>query len=360
MTSIGTPARRTDATHIPGARRPRVHRLVTLGVGVVLAAVLGWVGHATAADPAPPSVSAVTLPRDHGAHAGFQVEWWYTAGSLADASGRPYFWFATVWSTGQGMIARVNVVDLRQDRIVLARQYAVATPPADGQTAMSVETFGLRWLSGGALGRWSVDATAAGDRLQLSLRPTQAYVLHGTRGIIQQGSGGPSAYYSAPRLQARGVLQLGTRRLAVHGEGWLDHQWGNFAGDPGALRWNWFACQLRDGRDLMLYQFLDRDNRPSGTVAGTLADGSGKVTHLRSFSATGLSPFVHPSGAQGSYPQRWRIHVPSENLALTLRSRARHQFIANQLLPSFWEGAETITSGPPGTCIVESSHQVGG
>ena len=206
----------------PERRRPRVGRLVTLGV--VLVAALGCVARATAA-PVSPRVRAVALPRDHGAHAGFQVEWWYTAGTVADSSGHPYFWFATVWATGQGMTARVNVVDLRRDRIVLARQYLSATPAAGGQRSMRFGTFSLGWRPGGALGRWSADATTPGGRLVLSLRPGQAYVLHGVHGIIQQGSGGPSAYYSEPRLAARGVLELGRRRIAVHGEGWLDHQW---------------------------------------------------------------------------------------------------------------------------------------
>ena len=66
---------------------------------------------------------------------------------------------------------------------------------------------------------------------------------------------------------------------------------------------------------------------------------------------------VRPSGARTSYPLRWRVHIPALKLALTLRSRARHQYIANQLLPSFWEGAAAITNGPAGDCIVESSRQ---
>lgn len=203
-------------------RQPRVYRLVALGV--VLAAALGGVARA-AAGPVVPRVRAVALPRDHGAHTGFQLEWWYTAGTFADSADHPYFWFATVWATGQGMTARVNVVDLRRERIVLARQYLSPTPPAGGQRSMRFGTFSLGWLPRGALGRWSVDATTPGGRLVLSLRPGQPYVLHGAHGIIQQGSGGPSAYYSEPRLAARGVLELGNRRIAVHGEGWLDHQW---------------------------------------------------------------------------------------------------------------------------------------
>jgi predicted secreted hydrolase len=329
-----------------------------LAVSLALVAALGCLCRAADARPVLPPIRAVALPRDHGAHAGFQSEWWYTAGTLADSAGHPYFWFATVWASGLGMIARVNVVDLREDRIVLAREYFSLTPPAQGQMSMRVGAFSLGWRRGGALGRWSVDATTTAGRVALRLVPGEPYVLHGRHGIIQQGSGGLSAYYSEPRLEARGVLELSRRRDVVHGEGWFDHQWGNFLNDPGALRWNWFACQLRDGRSLMLYQFLDQHDRPSGTVAGTLADRRGRVKHMRRFSATGLGPFVRPSGARVRYPLHWRLQVPELKLTLGLRSRARHQYILNRLIPSFWEGAATITSGPPGSCIVESSRQV--
>jgi CrtC N-terminal lipocalin domain len=112
---------------------------------------------------------------------------------------------------------------------------------------------------------WSLTAPAAGDlsslpppapppqgALQLRLVPEQPYVPHGTLGIIRQGPA-PSAYYSAPRLAVSGTLVAGGRRLAVQGQGWFDHQWGNFATDQSSLHWNWFACQLDDGRNLMLY-----------------------------------------------------------------------------------------------------------
>ena len=335
--------------------RTRLCRLVLVAD---LAAMAGCGYSAAAAAPSLPRVTPVVLPRDHGAHAGFQSEWWYTVGTVADAAGHQYFWFATVWAAKVGLIARLNVVDLRQDRIVLAEPYLSLTPPVQGQTSMHVGAFSLEWRRGGALGRWSVAATTAAGRLALTLAPVQPYVLHGEQGIIQQGPGGLSAYYSEPRLAARGVLELGRRSIAVHGQGWLDHQWGNFLADPGALRWNWFACQLRDGRSLMLYQFLDQHDRPSGIVAGTLAFRSGRVEHLRRFTATGSGPFVRPSGARAGYPLRWRLDVPALKLTMTLRSRARHQYIVNQFIPSFWEGAAAITSGPPGNCIVESSREV--
>jgi predicted secreted hydrolase len=304
-----------------------------------------------------PAVHPVHLPRDHGAHPGFEVEWWYTAGTVADHRGRRYFWFATVWSTGMGQIARVNVVDLRADRIVLSREYLSGTPLTSGQTRMSVGGFQLGWRPTGKWGRWSIDAPSTGGTLKLDLVPRIGYVLNGHHGIIQQGPGGPSAYYSEPRIAARGVLDLHGRRIAVSGEGWLDHQWGNFIADVGSLRWNWFACQFSDGRDLMLYQFLNAADRPSGVQAGTLVDPPHTVRHLDHFTIRPLRPDIRPAGAVTSYPLRWRLAVRSAGIGITLRALARHQFIVNTMVPSFWEGAATITRGSPGRCIVESSRQ---
>jgi predicted secreted hydrolase len=144
----------------------------------------------------------------------------------------------------------------------------------------------------------------------------------------------------------------------VHGLGWLDHQWGNFATDPGALRWNWFACQLRDGRDLMLYEFLDASGRPTRYRAASFVSRTGRVSHPVRFTVSERGPFVRPMGAATTYPLGWRLEVPGAGLRLTIRARARHQYIHNTLVPSFWEGAAEVIAGPAGGCIVESSREV--
>jgi len=102
---------------------------------VAYASALVCVSGAAAAAPSPPRVRAVSLPRDHGAHAGFETEWWYTAGTLTGARGRSYFWFATAWAAPEGLVARVNVVALRRDRIGLADPYLPARAPAQGPAA---------------------------------------------------------------------------------------------------------------------------------------------------------------------------------------------------------------------------------
>jgi predicted secreted hydrolase len=147
------------------------------------------------------------------------------------------------------------------------------------------------------------------------------------------------------------------RRLAVRGQGWLDHQWGNFATDQSSLHWNWFACQLTDGRALMLYQFLTASGAPTGTQSGTLVARDGRGLHLHRFTITARGPALRPAGAQATYPQAWTLSIPAGRLKLSLRSLAANQFISMQFVPSFWEGAAAITHGPSGSCVVESTRE---
>ena len=307
----------------------------------------------------PPTVQPVTLPADQGAHPGFGIEWWYTTGTLTGANHRPYFWFATIWSAMGGLVARVNVVDLRANRVVLSDSYLSTTAPTPGQTQLAVGAFTLGLQPGGTLGRWDVDAsTPAGDGLKLDLIPRQPAMLHGHDGIIQQGTGGPAGYYSLPRLATRGTLTLNGKAIGVSGLGWFDHQWGNFETNAGALKWNWFACQYKNGTDLMLYQFLNQANRPSGLQSGTILTNGGGVKQLTRFTITPVGPSIRPAGAKASYPLAWQLRVPADKVDITIRARARNQFITNQFVPSFWEAASEITSGATGTCTVESSREL--
>src|SRR5881227_2339563 len=97
-------------------------RVMTLGIAAVVACA------ACVAVASAGTLQPVQLPRDHGAHAGFSVEWWYTTGHARAVNGRRYFWFATIWAAPQGAVGRVNVVDLGRDKVVLAKQWIRTAP----------------------------------------------------------------------------------------------------------------------------------------------------------------------------------------------------------------------------------------
>ena len=324
---------------------------------VLLAALMlgsaGW-------GAAPPKLAPVVLPRDHGAHPGFQVELWYTAGTIAGKRGDDFFWFATVWSSMDALVARVNVVDLQANRVVLSKEYTKLAALGGQQRQMTVGGFSLGWRPAGAWGRWSVAAAVGGQGLlRLTLTPVQPYLLNGQEGIIPQGKGALSDYYSNPRLAARGTLVVDGRSTPFTGQGWFDHQWGNFVSNPDSSHWNWFACQFTNRSDLMLYQFITPSGEPTGVRSASFVSPAGRVTHPGQFTVTPLAPMIRPADATGIYPLRWHLVVSSAGVDVTLQARARNQFIANELVPGFWEGAAAIESGTPGSCIVESTREAG-
>ena len=97
--------------------------------------------------------------------------------------------------------------------------------------------------------------------------------------------------------------------------------------------------------------------QPTGVQSASFVSPAGKVAHPQQFTVTPLAPTIRPAGATGTYPLAWHLVVTSAHVDVTLTARARNQFIANQFIPGFWEGAAAITSGAPGSCIVESTRE---
>jgi predicted secreted hydrolase len=335
-------------------RRPLLLALVAVTAALATAAPASAV--------APPTVQPVQLPRDHVAHPGFGMEWWYSAGRVKDDAGHSYSYFATIWSTPRYVLAHVNLIDLKTGTTVVSQDQIGSALPRVAADPLTVAAGGIsyRWRRSGALGRFVVRAQTRTGSLRLSLRPQRAYTLHGTRGVIQQGDGGPSAYYSATRLAVRATWVDGATTTPLAGEGWFDHQWGNFASTPAAMRWDWFACRLSDGRDLMLYRFLTTQNQPlTARFVGTLVGRTGKVRHLKSFRVDELAPIVARPDLGANYPLGWRLRVPQVGLDLTLETLSTNQFIKIIGAGTIWEGAAKTIRGPAGLCYVEDSRTLG-
>ena len=79
-------------------------------------------------------------------------------------------------------------------------------------------------------------------------------------------------------MTATGTVTLGDRTLAVTGDAWFDHQWGDFI-SVGGGGWDWFAVNLDDGTDVTLSLVRAAD----GTyplVYGTVVAPDGTTRHL--------------------------------------------------------------------------------
>jgi predicted secreted hydrolase len=294
----------------------------------------------------------VTFPRDHYGHeAG--IEWWYVTGYVRGRDGARYSVFMTVFKRAGFVLPASQVIDL-DTGAVIGHTETVARQPV-GPSSLDVRTPGAQLRYAQRTNTWTFAARQGGYALSLTATPTKPYALHGGSGYIRQSAAGPSGYYSATRMTATGTITAGGKIIPFTGEAWLDHQWGDFANDPRALRWDWFSCRFDDHTELMLYRFL----RPDGTPLQAYGTGTYVLRRgtSRTESAFSVSPRSRALDAAGrSWPLDWRLRVPAEQLDVDLRSIVPDQLVRGTVLPTFYEGAATATGSKTGICFVEQSY----
>ncbi|MDX1625159.1 MAG: lipocalin-like domain-containing protein [Wenzhouxiangellaceae bacterium] len=295
----------------------------------------------------------LSFPRDHAAHPGFRSEWWYFTGNLFDAQGRRYglqftlFRFGlpedalpegTDFSADAAWMAHLAVTDVETGRFLHRERFARGALDLAGATE---QRWWLRdWSARRTGGGWRLAAEADTFGVDLDLRAVKPVVLPGERGYSRKGPepGNASRYYQIPRLEASGRLRLpGRETVEVSGLAWLDREWGSSQLGPGIAGWDWFALQLDDGRDLMLYRLRTDDGEASRFSSGTLteADGSFRTLGAQSFSLTPMRRWTDGLGVE--WPVEWRVRVPEAGLDLKVRPVMDDQRWDASVI--YWEGA---------------------
>src|SRR5690606_14651842 len=89
-----------------------------------------------------------------------------------------------------------------------------------------------------------------------------------------------SYYYSLTRLAATGRVSVDGNTRQVEGLAWLDREWSTSALSPNIEGWDWFALQLSNGEDLMLYRLRGSDGSTSPFSGGSLVAADGTRTPL--------------------------------------------------------------------------------
>ncbi|MDP8903926.1 MAG: carotenoid 1,2-hydratase, partial [Chloroflexota bacterium] len=207
------------------------------------------------------------------------------------------------------------------------------------------------WRMSGRLGRDELTAATAEFGLSLTLTDTRPEVVrHDGDGWLDLGPAGSSYYYSRPRMDAAGTVQLGGEELRVAGTSWFDHQWGDFIA-VGAGGWDWFAVNLDDGTDVMLALVRWTD----GTyplVFGTLVEGSGEVVHLDrdDFTVAVTAEWTSPHTAI-TYPAGWRIELPDHDLLIELAPTVGAQELDTRATSGaiYWEGSQQVAATRAGS-----------
>jgi len=297
----------------------------------------------------------ITLPHDDGPHDA-PIEWWYYTGHLFTKRGDRYGFELVVFKGEQddrtGLAAHFAIVDNATGTFRYDQRIALAPDSANDERETGFDLGLIDWQLRGIGGHDHVTAAMNRYAIDLDLVSNKPPVLHDGDGFIDYGGGEGSYYYSRTRMEVTGLISIDGEDMAVSGEAWFDHQWGNFT---TYMRggWDWYAFQLDDQAELMLYINRGVEGR-APAIDGTYVASDGSVTLLdqADFSVTPIDEWTS-SESGVTYPSGWHIEIPKANLVLTVTPSIKSAELDTSATTgvTYWEGEVTVAGEAGGSGV---------
>jgi predicted secreted hydrolase len=335
------------------------------------------------------------FPKDHGLHAQYATEWWYTTGhlwthhpkttqkhpqptpspqerfgyELTFFKATPSFpqkqngfsdFLQSPWGFAPTYTAHFALTQPAHSspskRFVVFEQVARSGTQEAGASPTGLKLWHRQWtLQAKAPHIWHLRTgdpqTGIPPVLNLTLTLQQPPTLQGdATGYSQKTSctGCGSLYYSVAHIHTQGTittLEKGRRiTREVTGVSWFDHEIMQTYQYPQLIGWDWFAIQIpatrtTPRRALMLYQLRRQADKthpytiePYSYAALILENGQ-KIT-----AKLGKQVFLKPlrywqsPATKGRYPVSWDITWPAQKLKLQVNTRLDNQEIITHLL----------------------------
>ncbi len=184
-------------------------------------------------------------------------------------------------------------------------------------------------------------------RLNICLTANKSPLVHGDKGLIHVGNGGDSFYYSLTNLALSGTFTCDGITETIQGVAWIDRQWGSWD-TKGYDGWEWFALQLNDNTEIMLYLFFDflREKRITPALDIMFSDGTSvnlndsKMFTLKKLDYwevknPGFIGCLQTIFAKSYFSSGWRLTIPRYDIDLTIIPIIKNQRIDQ----SSWEGS---------------------
>jgi predicted secreted hydrolase len=289
-------------------------------------------------------VEPVQFPEDEAPH-DMLTEWWYYTGHLFTEDGTRYGFEYVIFQANRGAFppyfaSHFAITNSAEDEFVYAEKFG-ADAIRETEAGFAFDLDG--WTMRGALGEDHLAAATDGYAIDLTLTATKPPVLHDEIGYVDFGPSGGSYYYSRTRIDVTGSLTVDGEPLAVAGEAWFDHQWGDFI-TVGAGGWDWFSVQMGDGNDLTISLVRDLDGSLV-TAYGTLVRPDGEAVHLTPGQFVVRTTETWTSSRTGAtWPAGWTIEIPEEDWSLTVTPSMADQELDTRASTDviYWEGEVLI------------------
>ena len=322
----------------------------------------------------------LVLPKDHGSHPDYQLEWWYLTFVLGDDENNEYglqftlFRFATAketqdtssWSTPQQWMGHASLHS--KDEHFFEERLAAG---GVGNAFVKPAPFGAviddwSWQSKSdspfpATLQFSINNDVD---IALSLTPNGPFVKQGDKGYSKKTEDARlrSYYYSQPFIDASGTLDINDTMLNVKGLGWYDHEWTSHLANSNAMGWDWFSLHLDDGSKLMAFRMhatgagtkgtKNRGSEIYTTASYITASGDKETLALNEISIVPLdNEQITTLNTERDVPTTWQITIPSKDVDITVSPFKSGQW--NSSVFAYYEGRVNVTGTHKGAGFME-------
>lgn len=307
------------------------------------------------------------LPRAHGAHPAYAIEWWYWVGHLHTLDQKRSFGFqGTVFRSAgapdqavqtdeeyfgleQLYLVHVGLSDFANDRYLHSeRAYRSGWQVHCSEAQLDIKVGAITAQQLAEDGSFELELCYPNQmRLHLYCQPVKPLINFGERGLSRKGrdAASVSLYWTYSRLKISGTWFDGQQSHALEGLAWMDHEIASSQLGSDLAGWDWTAIQLDDGRELKAYRLRRNDGAsdPWSAVYWIDLDGSHRSVYADQFEWQPLAYWTSPETGV-CYPNSVLITAydpaSKERQQYRLVPRMRQQeFIGNAGGNPYWEGA---------------------
>lgn len=325
---------------------------------------------------------ALEYPKDHASHPEYPVEWWYVTGHLRKsdgdtASGEDALGFQITffrvgikseagpsrWHSKALLISHSAITDERTGEYCSEEHSERAALGMAGAEQERLHVWvGAQSLEAGEHG-WTSTFLCKGRRLELKFHPQKPLVLHGDHGYVQKGAepGDASYYVSYTRMSVSGTFNYERDSSKVTGEAWFDHEIVSSSVERADIGWDWFALQLSDNSEVMIYRLRDGNGERRDFSRGAYIDEAGNVTEISSKQCELTSTDRWRSETSGaSYPLSWtvRCHTPAIDFSLNVTATQPNQEFSGGSATGkrYWEGRVLVRGSSVGRSVTGKGY----
>jgi len=312
------------------------------------------------------------FPEDFFYKKDYRLQWWYFTGHLFDPDGREFGYelaFFTVniqrrayksrFGVNRIYISHFAVSDIAGKKFLFSDKADSGAYAFAGAKDDRLHVWTGQNVLDGATGKMHIKALDKDKAIDLQLTPVKPAVLNGKGGYSRKSVESPliaSLYFSYTNLETEGELKIGNGVFKVKGKSWFDREISSRGLGRGQAGWDWFAIQLDNKSEIMLYILRNRDGSIDPYSSGTFVYPAGNYRHLSNddFTVNILSHYT--SGrTEARYPSEWEIRIPSEKVSVRIIPLLKDQeVLANDSTGNYyWEGDCKVERSMKGRAYVE-------